>query len=150
MAGQHDERDEGDSRYLSPEALQGKPCFASDIFSLGMLAYHVLAGQAPPKEGKEYQLLRGGRAADVSAHLARKINANSKVAEHTPKFLVDLIVAMLRCDPKMRPTPSEIIAACAPAPQAPTPSDTTERARPALNRCQPTMSIRIVPPKSVA
>src|SRR5262249_35405000 len=41
--------------YMAPEQLQGKPCFASDQYSLGIVVYEWLCG-ARPFEGSYWQL----------------------------------------------------------------------------------------------
>jgi serine/threonine protein kinase len=38
---------EGTIEYISPEQLQGKPCQASDLYSLGVVVYELLSGYLP-------------------------------------------------------------------------------------------------------
>jgi serine/threonine protein kinase len=42
--------------YTAPEQLRGKPCFASDQYSLGIIAYEWLCGKRP-FEGNAWEIM---------------------------------------------------------------------------------------------
>lgn len=53
-----DSIDEGDSKYLASETMQGKFTKAADIFSLGITIFEIASGLELPKQGKVYHKLR--------------------------------------------------------------------------------------------
>ena len=60
-----DSIDEGDSKYLASEAMQGKFTKAVDIFSLGITIFEVASGLELPKRGKVYHKLRHNEIEDL-------------------------------------------------------------------------------------
>lgn len=46
-AGQHEHKTSGTTLYMAPEQLRGKPCAASDQYSLGIVVYEWLCGTPP-------------------------------------------------------------------------------------------------------
>ena len=73
-----DSIDEGDSKYLASETMQGKFTKAADIFSLGITIFEVASGLDLPKQGKVYHKLRHNEIEDLyfnglSADLVRII-----------------------------------------------------------------------------
>jgi len=87
----------GDPRYASPEQLLGEPVTeATDVYSLGVVAYEVLSGAGPfaadvPREMVAAHLLQAPRdlremRADVPAELVRLIErCLAKKPEHRPR-----------------------------------------------------------------
>lgn len=75
-----DSIDEGDSKYLASETMQGKFTKAADIFSLGITIFEVASGLDLPQRGKVYHKLRHNEIEDLyfnglSADLIRIIKA---------------------------------------------------------------------------
>lgn len=60
-----DSIDEGDSKYLASETMQGKFTKAADIFSLGISIFEVASGLELPKQGKVYHKLRHNEIEDL-------------------------------------------------------------------------------------
>lgn len=87
---------EGDKVYMAPELLNGHPCFASDIFSLGLLLLELSADIDLPTEGEAWQQLRRG---DLS-----HINFRDRSAA-----LLEVIYMMLRPSPENRPSATDIL-----------------------------------------
>ena len=58
----HDDVEEGDSRYMSMELLSGdlEDLTKSDIFSLGATLYEICLGRGLPENGQEWQDIRKG------------------------------------------------------------------------------------------
>lgn len=73
-----DSIDEGDSKYLASETMQGKFTKAADIFSLGITIFEVASGLDLPQRGEIYHKLRHNKIEDLyfnglSAELVRVI-----------------------------------------------------------------------------
>jgi serine/threonine-protein kinase len=72
----------GTMGYVAPEQAMGKPSFRSDVFSLGLVLYRMLAGRLPewpydwPPPG--YERLRGRVHPDLIAFLRKAIEFNSR------------------------------------------------------------------------
>lgn len=60
-----DSIDEGDSKYLASETMQGKFTKAADIFSLGITIFEVASGLDLPKRGEVYHKLRHNEIEDL-------------------------------------------------------------------------------------
>ena len=86
--------------YMSPEQATGKniaaPC---DIYSLGVIAYEVLAGH-PPFDGRTL-------AEVVCMHLSSEPAPLTEVC-NAPKALAELVHAMLDKEPSLRPGAIEV------------------------------------------
>eukprot|EP00045_Choanoeca_perplexa_P006389 m.54316 g.54316 ORF g.54316 m.54316 type:complete len:565 (-) comp13616_c0_seq1:110-1804(-) len=82
--------EEGDCRYLAPELLQDRHdhLMAADIFALGMTMYEAASGSRLPKNGEEWQQLRGGTVPYL---------------ERYSPLLNELLAAMLHAAPATRP-----------------------------------------------
>ncbi|WLT32637.1 serine/threonine-protein kinase [Geothrix sp. PMB-07] len=93
----------GSPLYASPEQMSGKRVgAASDVFSLGVVAWELLVGEAPfPGEGRERMeaTLEGELRPLRGARLPRRLEA--------------LLRAMLRQDADLRPTSREVAEALA-------------------------------------
>lgn len=83
--------EEGDSKYLAPEVLNGKPTFASDIFSLGVTILEAATDLDVPSSGDAWHQIRNGEIPE------RFFIGISRDLRH-------LIEQMIDKDPKKRPT----------------------------------------------
>ena len=94
----------GTPLYMSPEQVQGEPVdTATDIFSLGVLAYELATGQHP---------FFADSAIDVLyAIVARAPVPAGSLNFEIPSTFADLIQRMLAKDPLVRPTAAEVEAA---------------------------------------
>jgi serine/threonine protein kinase len=89
---------EGDRAYLAPELLTKNPVGTeADIFSLGLIIMEVAANVALPQNGPIWHRLRQEDFSDCPL-------SNIK-----SKKLLGIILAMLRTDPRLRPTALEIL-----------------------------------------
>ncbi|MDI1446330.1 serine/threonine-protein kinase [Polyangium sp. 6x1] len=92
----------GTPAYMAPEQILGEPgSRESDWYSVGVMLYEALAGQLP-FEGSVEDVLYG--------KLTTRPIPPSLVAEHVPEDLESLCLALLRGDPRMRPSDEEIAA----------------------------------------
>lgn len=92
-----DSIDEGDSKYLASETMQGKFTKAADIFSLGISLFEIASGLELPKQGKVYHKLRHNEIEDLYF--------NGLSAE-----LVKIIKLMMEEDYTKRPTIDDLLA----------------------------------------
>lgn len=102
--GSHDESASGTLGYMAPEQAMGHPTYRSDVFSLGLVIYRILAGElpkypfTPPLSG--YNKLRRG----VSAELVTLVR---KSIDPTPNKRFRDAVAMNNAFKKIRSPLSE-------------------------------------------
>jgi serine/threonine protein kinase len=90
----------GTPRYISPEQARGiQVDHRSDIYSLGVMAYEVLAGR-PPFQGETAMDL-------VVKHLSEAPPQLGNFAK-VPKSLEQCVMAMLEKDPNRRPSLEEV------------------------------------------
>lgn len=86
--------------YMSPEQTNGQPLQEStDIFSLGTMLFELLAGENPFRAESAFATMQNINGA--SPRIAQSVN-------DLPNELVSLTDAMLRRNPKQRPTSAEI------------------------------------------
>ena len=52
----------GSAFYMAPEQYEGRPCQASDIFALGVIAYEMLTGRRPFNPPTQYRIIETIRA----------------------------------------------------------------------------------------
>ncbi|HEX4683803.1 MAG TPA: protein kinase [Gemmatimonadaceae bacterium] len=95
----------GTPTYISPEQAAGDPDVdaRADIYSLGCMAYELLAGQ-PPFAGRTPQKT-------LVAHLTEKPKPLGEVAPDTPPALASLVMRMLEKEPAARPQSAHEIEA---------------------------------------
>ncbi len=76
--GSHEESASGTLGYMAPEQAMGHPTYRSDVFSLGLVIYRMLAGELPkypftaPLSG--YNKLRRGVASDLVTLIRKSID----------------------------------------------------------------------------
>jgi len=93
----------GTAKFLSPEQAGGKSATpASDIYSLGIVAYACLAGDVPFPHGNEVAI--------AIAHLHEQ---PPELPADVPAGLRELIMAMLQKSPRNRPASAGDVAAAA-------------------------------------
>ncbi len=87
----------GTPRYMSPEQVQGHPVDPrSDLYSLGVMMYHLLAGR-PPFEADDPLALAFAHVNETPAPLER-VRGNGDL----PEWLIAIVAKLLRKDPKER------------------------------------------------
>lgn len=92
----------GDARYISPEQATGEPPSpASDIYSLGIIAYELFAGSYPYPEDP------GG----VRPHLHSTARPLSEVVSDIDPAIKQIAMQTLAKQPDERPTATQIVAA---------------------------------------
>ena len=93
----------GTAKYLSPEQAGGKAATpASDIYSLGVVAYACLTGDVPFSDGNE-----------VSIAIAHLHEQPPELPADVPAGLRELIMSMLQKSPRHRPVSAGAVAAAA-------------------------------------
>lgn len=87
----------GTPRYMSPEQVQGQPVDPrSDLYSLGVTMYHLLAGR-PPFEADDPLALAFAHVNETPTPLER-----ARGDKDVPEWLIAIISKLLRKDPKER------------------------------------------------
>jgi serine/threonine protein kinase len=91
----------GTPTYMAPEqARGGTPDGRCDVYALGIVAYHALAGSAP---------FVGANALEILVqHLNKSVPALAPRCPDAPWGLVELVERMLTKQPAHRPTASEV------------------------------------------
>jgi eukaryotic-like serine/threonine-protein kinase len=95
----------GTGYYLAPEHVSpiGRPDIRSDIYSLGIVMYQLLAGQLP-LGGETFQQIALAHKQTAPLNLRR-------IAPHVPHGVAELVHRMLAKDPLRRPqSPAELVA----------------------------------------
>jgi tRNA A-37 threonylcarbamoyl transferase component Bud32 len=99
--------DLGSVRYMAPEVLQGEPASPkSDLYSLGMIAYEMLAGRDNFNEAFR-TILRDQRNQSMRwvkwhTNLRAKVTPLSQLVESVPESLSQLVARMMEKDPARR------------------------------------------------
>jgi serine/threonine protein kinase len=94
----------GTLAYVAPELVTGEDVTpAADIYSLGVLAYHVLLGGAPFSGASDLELIR--------KHVHERPPTPVTRWPEVPPELAKILTAMLAKDPKSRPDIPTIVAA---------------------------------------
>jgi eukaryotic-like serine/threonine-protein kinase len=94
----------GTPTYMAPEQARGGPVDGySDIYGLGVVAYHALTGRPP---------FRGGSSVEILVqHLNKPVPALAPRCPAAPIGLVDLVERMLDKDYTARPSANEVVRA---------------------------------------
>ncbi len=95
----------GSGYYLAPEHVSSacRPDIRSDIYSLGVVLYQLLAGRLP-LHGKTFEQM-------VVAHKQTAPLNLRRMAPHVPPRVAELVQRMLAKDPLRRPqSPAELVA----------------------------------------
>ncbi|QQS02141.1 MAG: serine/threonine-protein kinase [Austwickia sp.] len=91
----------GTAQYISPEQAMGKPVTrASDIYSLGVVAYELLTGNRPFDEGAPF--------ATAMAHVHK---APPALPGSVPSAMATVVASCLAKDPAQRPASAAALAA---------------------------------------
>jgi tRNA A-37 threonylcarbamoyl transferase component Bud32 len=95
----------GTPHYMAPEVCEsGNAEFASDVYGLGIVLYHLLVGQ-PPYSGQDIQSI-------LKSHIAAKpLRPERHRQGGLSKEVGELLRQLTKRDPLLRPTPHEMIAA---------------------------------------
>jgi len=93
----------GTPTYMSPEQARGGPVDGfSDIYGLGVVAYHALTGRPP---------FRGANSVEILVqHLNKPVPSLAPRCPEAPAGLVELVERMLEKDHEARPTASQVQA----------------------------------------
>ena len=98
----------GTPLYLSPEQAKGQKIDpATDVYSLGAMAYEMLAGVVPFKADSAVEIM--------AMHISRPATPLIQLAPWVPLEINNLVMAMLEKDPRSRPTTQQVreqLAAC--------------------------------------
>ena len=96
----------GTAHYLSPEQATGRPAGpASDLYSLGVVLYEMLAGRRPfEAEGAESPL------AVAMRHVTEEPDPPSASNPEVPPALDALVMRLLAKDPERRPASAAVLA----------------------------------------
>ena len=97
----------GTPRYMSPEQVQGHPVDPrSDLYSLGVMMYHLLAGR-PPFEANDPLALAFSHVNETPQPIDR-VRGDKDI----PEWLIAIVSKLLRKDPKERfQSPAELLDA---------------------------------------
>jgi hypothetical protein len=102
--GEQPERLAGTAEYVDPGVVAGRaPDAASDVWALGALCFHLLAG-CPPHEGAGVDEVLAGSATGSRAPLGL-------LAPTTPRSLVAVVESALAGDPSARPAAEDLALA---------------------------------------
>ena len=85
----------GTPRYMSPEQVEGKPAdHRSDIYSLGLIVYEMVTGEAPFKGDSALQ--------EMYQRVTQKPKSPKELDPDLPDYLVRIILRCLERDPELR------------------------------------------------
>jgi serine/threonine protein kinase/tetratricopeptide (TPR) repeat protein/TolB-like protein len=85
----------GTPRYMSPEQVEGKPAdHRSDIYSLGLILYEMVAGEGPFKGDSAFQVMY--------QRVTQKPKSPKEVNPDLPDYLVRIVLRCLEREPDLR------------------------------------------------
>ncbi|MHB8876242.1 MAG: serine/threonine-protein kinase [Myxococcaceae bacterium] len=84
----------GTPNFMAPEQIRGEPVFASDLYSLGCIAWSMLTGK---------MLVPGGMFDALNAHLNTPAPPPSSVVPSVPHALDAVVLRLLEKHPGLRP-----------------------------------------------
>ncbi len=117
----------GTVAYMSPEQVRGDTAdSASDVFSLGIVLYQLVAGQHPFEADSPLGMLH--------AIATRRPLPLARLNPSAPAALTGLLEAMLHKDARLRPTAAEVETALAGLANAAPPRVATTAERPLVHR----------------
>ncbi|MBA3845674.1 MAG: SpoIIE family protein phosphatase, partial [Planctomycetes bacterium] len=92
----------GTPAYISPEAIEDSRQAGpkSDVYSLGVTFYHLLAGRPPYTGSTAYQVMM--------AHMEGKYEPLRKLVQDLPKDLGEIIESCFAKDPEHRPSAAQL------------------------------------------
>jgi serine/threonine protein kinase len=95
----------GNPTYMSPEQCSGSGIVddKTDVYSLGVILYHMLAAR-PPFAGEGYGTL-------IGQHLFKEVPSLAQAAPSVPAELADLIERMLIKQRERRPSMQQVVSA---------------------------------------
>ena len=92
----------GTPHYMAPETCEsGVADLGSDVYSLGIVLYHLLVGQ-PPYAGKSIQEI-------MRAHIAAEPLRPERDVRGLDRDVADLVRALTKADPLTRPATADIV-----------------------------------------
>jgi serine/threonine protein kinase len=110
---QHDSDAElaGSLRYMSPEAMLGKSCQASDVYSFGLVLWELITLMKPYFEVQR-KFQRKRKSGDLAAHLVDLVTNKNELPgpmwHVRSKDIRKIITSCCQYDPSCRPTFDEI------------------------------------------
>jgi eukaryotic-like serine/threonine-protein kinase len=117
----------GTPRYMSPEQVEGKPAdHRSDIYSLGLILYEMVAGDVPFKGDSAFQVMY--------QRVTQKPKSPKEVNPDLPDYLVRIVLRCLERDVDMRYQQARDVLHDLESEVGPTPSRSVQISLPVLTR----------------
>jgi len=117
----------GTPRYMSPEQVEGKPAdHRSDIYSMGLILYEMVAGEGPFKGDSAFQVMY--------QRVTQKPKSPKEVNPDLPDYLVRIVLRCLERDTDLRYQQARDVLRDLEAETAPTPSRSVQISLPVPTR----------------